>query len=417
MKKFITSLFCAALLPLAALEISVAQNKYRCKKGEKVTFLIQLDKGRENGDFQVLLQGGSYLAYVQKMSADANGRAHLTLNADRAGFLSVRVDDAGKSAAAAVAVDELKILPARERPDTFDRRWNRVRKALDISPVQYEIKEIVSQRENFRAFEVIVAMPEKDSPQLYAVMTMPSNAPAGRLAAHIFYGDRNVDSASAAYKENTLALSVDLQPLARGGRKVEVLPQVGKNFLKDLKKIDDLAGNIVPDIFKRAARAVQFVKTLPEWDNRTVIVSGIGLGGAQAIAAAALDEDVTLCVALSPAFGNHGGFDKGSESGWPRFHTAAGYQRDPERALKLLDDIDSCFFAQNIRRAEVIVYCGFLDDDCAPSSVYAIYNMVSSTEKQLYASFNGGHLPPAEVTEKIDHQIKAHIDRKQAAFR
>ena len=54
-------------------------------------------------------------------------------------------------------------------------------------------------------------------------------------------------------------------------------------------------------VFLRAARAVEYVKMLPEWDGKTIIVGGCSQGAAQSVAAAALSSGVTHLALGVPA--------------------------------------------------------------------------------------------------------------------
>lgn len=49
-------------------------------------------------------------------------------------------------------------------------------------------------------------------------------------------------------------------------------------------------------MYLRVLRALDYVKTLPEWDGKNLIVIGSSQCGAQAIVAAALDPQVSLCL-------------------------------------------------------------------------------------------------------------------------
>ena len=70
-------------------------------------------------------------------------------------------------------------------------------------------------------------------------------------------------------------------------------------------------------MFQRACRALEYLKSRPEWDGRILIVSGGSQGGAQALAAAGLDPQVTCCVALVPALCDHHGLLAGRQPSWP----------------------------------------------------------------------------------------------------
>ncbi len=417
MKKFVFLLFNAVVLPLFALEITPDKSDHSYKNGDKITFNIQLDKGRINTPFIVQLQGNRYIAPVQKLVSDENGRAKLTVTADRPGFIRVKVSDNGKIAAAAVAVDKEMILPARERPERFDRLWNRVKKNIELAPIQYESKEIPSDVKGFKTYELTILMPGEEAPPLYAVLTVPARAVPGRSAAMVYFHDAGIDKAAPLYRSGTIVLSVNPLPVKHDGEQGETLKEGGAFYGYPHWGIDDLEKNCFLPMFKRAYRAVQFIRDQREWDGRTLIVTGSGQGGAQAIVAAGLEPKVSMCIALSPTLGNHGGFENGGESGWPRFHQDENsYAANPDKVLNMLDFIEVCFFAQTIRQAEVCIYAGYNDQLTPASAVFAIYNSIPSPAKTVFTAVRGDHKIPAEIEKEILKRMAIHI-RKQQTFR
>jgi cephalosporin-C deacetylase-like acetyl esterase len=417
MKKITALLFSAVILPLCALEITPDKSDHLYKNGDEITFNIQLDKGRANTTFTVQLQGNRYIAPVRKLVSDENGRAKLVLTADRPGFIRARVNDNGKSASAAVAVDKEMILPARERPERFDRLWNRVRKNLELAPLRYESKEIPSNVKGFKTYEVTIFMPGEDVPPLYAVLTHPANAIPGRTAAMVYFHDSGIDKADPMYRSGMIVLSVNPLPVKHDGAQGETMKEGGAFYGYPLWGIDDLEKNCFLPMFKRVYRAVQFIREQPEWDGRSLIAVGSGQGGAQAIVAAGLDQKVSMCIALSPTLCNHGGFENGGESGWPRFHQdTAAYAGNPDKVLNMMDFIEVCFFAQMIRQAEVCVYAGYNDQLTPASAVFAAYNSIPSSNKAIFTAPKGDHKIPEDIEKEILKRINIHI-RKQQSFR
>ena len=55
-------------------------------------------------------------------------------------------------------------------------------------------------------------------------------------------------------------------------------------------------------------RSLDYVKSLPEWNGKVLIVKGGSQGGAQSIVAAALDNNVTMMIAEVPAMCDHSAF-------------------------------------------------------------------------------------------------------------
>ncbi len=417
MKKILCLLPIIAVLPLSALEITPAKKDHTYKTGEKIIFNIQLDKGRANTAFSVDVQGIRFTAAENKLVSDADGKAVLSITASQPGVIRVLISDNGKSAAAAVAVEKEAIRPAREMPENFHRYWKRSVKELDLVPVQYEINEISSEKKDFKTFDVKILMPGENTPPLHAVLTMPQNAIPGRCAAMIVYHDSNIGKAMPVYYPGTLTLSVNPLPVKHNGSQGETLHENGAFYNSHYQLTGNVEENCFQPMIKRACRAVQFMRDRMEWDGRTMIVRGTGLGGAQALAVAGLDQKISMCAAVAPALCNHGGFENGSESGWPAFHrNAAAYQSDPDRINAMLDLIDICFFAANIRRAEVCIFTGFNDRKSPASSVFAAYNMIPSEKKIILTDFHSIDQIPEKIATEMEKRIAEHI-RRQQTFR
>jgi cephalosporin-C deacetylase-like acetyl esterase len=191
----------------------------------------------------------------------------------------------------------------------------------------------------------------------------------------------------------------------------------GKYYMYRHWGADDLEQNSFVAMFRRNYRALQFLKSLPEWDQRTLIVYGASQAGGQALATAGMDPQVTFCGAVVPALCNHGGFENGGESGWPRFHQdTAAYAENPDKVLNMLDFIEVCFFAQMIRQAEVCVYAGYNDQLTPASAVFAAYNSIPSSNKAIFTAPKGDHKIPEDIEKEILKRINIHI-RKQQSFR
>ena len=137
-------------------------------------------------------------------------------------------------------------------------------------------------------------------------------------------------------------------------------------------------------MYYRVMRSLDFVKSLPEWDGKTLVSVGGSLGGAQSVAAAALDKDVTTAVIDVPCFCEFDGFASGRKCSTPIYRIpnieariAAGDRRP----------LDTCAYFDCVNLApmikcEVFVCTGFTDELCPPSNVYAFYNAIPATTKK-----------------------------------
>ena len=115
----------------------------------------------------------------------------------------------------------------------------------------------------------------------------------------------------------------------------------------------------------RVMRGLQYLKSRPEWDGKTLVVEGGSQGGLQSIWAAALDPDVTECRPFIPWNCNIGGPAAGRAHGdWHiPWVPALGYY-------------DAANMARRIPKTcrVTVTWAGLGDYICPPSGVAAFYN-------------------------------------------
>ena len=139
-------------------------------------------------------------------------------------------------------------------------------------------------------------------------------------------------------------------------------------------------------MYLRAMRALDFIKSRPEWNQKELVVCGGSLGGIQTIAAAALDPDVTIAVVSVPSGCEYNGYKQGRDAaglyrGKPGI---ARIEADPRLAVTLAYH-DGVNFAPRIK-GDIYVCTGFADELCTPSSVFAFYNALPATTKKFMST-------------------------------
>lgn len=117
----------------------------------------------------------------------------------------------------------------------------------------------------------------------------------------------------------------------------------------------------------RVVRALEYLKSRPEWDGRTLIVHGGSQGGWQSLVAAGLDHDVTFAMIEAPANCNPLGALEGRTPSWPGTVRAAE-GRSPENLAASL--FDGASFGRRAK-APAVFTVGFSDPAAVPSSVCA----------------------------------------------
>ena len=137
----------------------------------------------------------------------------------------------------------------------------------------------------------------------------------------------------------------------------------------------------------RIMRALQYLKTRPEWDGKNIRVAGGSMGGLQSMWAAGLDPDVTLAEPSIPWNCDIGGRDtlKRIIDPWYIHETPALRYYDNVNLAKRIPK--TC--TVNITRAGLGDYC------CPPSGIWAMWNNLKCPKKCRWVQGSThGHIPP-----------------------
>jgi len=133
----------------------------------------------------------------------------------------------------------------------------------------------------------------------------------------------------------------------------------------------------------RLMRALEFLKSRPEWDGKNLMAAGASMGGMQTVWAAALDPDVTEALADIPWCCDIGGEVVGRNRGtWYVKWSAPGLgYYDPVNLAKRIP----------VRTRFGIPRFGLGDYTCPPTGVMAMYNNVPCPDKRATGFQNSTH--------------------------
>jgi len=165
------------------------------------------------------------------------------------------------------------------------------------------------------------------------------------------------------------------------------------------------------DVYVGCARAIDFLCSLGEWDGKNVIVTGGSQGGALTIVTAALNDKVTMCAPFYPALSDLMGFLHQRAGGWPKFFT--DFYRDgqvdipKEQAVATLQYFDVVCFARMLK-VPTFMSWGYSDDTCSPTSVWAVWNAITSP-KQNDITPSSAHWRFPASQEKCWQWLKKHL--------
>jgi cephalosporin-C deacetylase-like acetyl esterase len=217
----------------------------------------------------------------------------------------------------------------------------------------------------------------------------------------------NLGGAAGWAKEGALALDINAHGLPNG-REKEFYDALAAGDLNNYRTRGRQSRETIYflGMFLRLLRAIDFLAAQPEWDGRTLVVSGSSQGGFQAITAAGLDARVSFFVAGVPAGCDHTGSLVGRIAGWPKF-IATSEAPPPREVVEAVRYFDCVNFAARAK-APGFFTVGFIDTTCPPTSVYAAYNALK-TPKEIHHDIAAGHTNTPAASAAMRAAIQRHF--------
>jgi len=380
--------------------------------GEKMVFTFTLDPGNETpekwklhylrrGDDDQTLEG----------TAPADKPFVLETALDRPGFVNVEVilkDENGKevcneklrpdgtklkrriifSAGAAVRPETLKDCG---EPAGFDGFWAKQKARLAALPFAGKVgKKLVKETKNCYVYAVSIPAPGPRPATGY--LTIPKNAKAKSLPVHLIFFGYGItpQRPPAEDPRNCIAFHVNAH-----GQKLEQPKEYYKEFFRsiggrgyayDHKQNQDPETSFFNGMALRDLRAAEYVKTLPEWNGRDLIVKGGSQGGLQSMWVAALDPDVTAAYASIIWCCDLAGAEKAKRC------NAVGRVK----YFPALEYYDPVFMAKRIKKAKIVIpRAGLGDYTSPPSGIAVCYNNLATPDKTVkwYQGSTHGEIP------------------------
>jgi cephalosporin-C deacetylase len=284
-----------------------------------------------------------------------------------------------------------KLGPAVPAPEDFDAFWQAKLKELSDVPPNPVVEKVniegVKNAEGMECYKVtldnirgthargILAKPAGEgkypamllvnSAGVYALdkAQVIAYAKSGWIVLNVSAHDLPVDEAEAYYKE------------------------LKENSLKNYFYLgsEDRETSYFLRMFLGCVRGAEYLTTRPDWDGRTLIVTGASQGGLQAFAAAALFPKITAVMANVPAgCDNHGPLANPPRAfGWPYWMSKVGTPpRDLEKATKTAGYFEGISFAARIH-CPTLIGVALLDIAARPAGVIAAFNAIDAPKELL----------------------------------
>lgn len=410
-------------LPLAVAAISFALSVFaadpviqgRTDKdlytaGEKIafTFTVTEDDGVPTQFFLKWVREGDDGVKTQEMVRVESGvPLKVETSMDKPGFVRVwarLVNNRGKdidsktmhfNASAGVDIDQLQGIA---EPKDFDAFWAAQKQklaAVSMEPVVRE--EIASSNPKVKMYKV--SIPCAGPRPATGYLVVPVGAQPKSHGARVTFEGYGMGGQRAPqwFSEDEITLSVNAHgfelgrdedyykafsaEISKGG--------VGGGYAFNPEQNQDPETTYFNGMMLRDLRALEYVKSLPEWNGESLTVMGGSQGGLQALVMAGLDQDVTSCDASVPWCCDMGGkAQMGRIGGWqPKYTNALNYY-DPVQHAKRIPTTCKVFLSR----------AGLGDNTCPPSGIAVVYNNIKGPKKIRYIQgsehMNWGKHPP-----------------------
>lgn len=384
-------------------------------RGQTVTFTVRVEhegKAVESGEVTWTLSKDGVEPRRTGKAALAQGQATITGGLDEPGFLQCSVTfQSGETKVtgnAGAGVAPLDIRPSVPMPADFVEFWDGKKKVLAAVPMNPRLTPVTSPTEGVEAFDL---QADSVGAPVSGYFARPKNAAARSLPAILTVHGAGVRSAilgaaTGWAKEGALALDINAHGLPNG-RDAAFYAALAAGELKDYRRMGRESRETIYflGMLLRLVRAIDFLAAQPEWDGRTVVVSGSSQGGLQAIAAAGLDPRVSYFVAGVPAGCDHTGAVANRIAGWPKFiETREKPGADVLSAVRYYDCVNFAALA----KAPGYFTVGFIDTTCPPTSVYAAYNALNA-KKEIFNDVTAGHTNTPAANAAMRAAVKAHF--------
>ena len=283
---------------------------------------------------------------------------------------------------AMISPEELRT--ADECPADLEEFWKNERAKLDAVPMNPRLEKIDSGRPGIDLYTV--KLDAGVSRPVTGYLAVPVGAKEKSLPIYLTFldgvaGDAYRNKALAVASYGCVAMITTWHGFDVGRDKAyyqENCKRIDRNRWESAERGRDEF--YFREVFVRAMRAADYLKTRPEWNGRDFLVGGGSLAGAQAAAVAALDPQVTLAFIHTPSNCGYNADLGGRKRALP-FHWITDSWMTPEMR-KAVPYSDIAHLAKFIR-CECYFCTGFADEICTPTNVYTAFNNVPPGVKKF----------------------------------
>lgn len=392
------------------------------RRGDTVSFTIKVEhdgKQVSEGEINWVLSKDGVEPRTTGRTKLAGGTAIVSGSLSEAGFLqcsaTFQEGEMKFTGLGGAGISPLEIRPSMPPPDDFAKFWEEKKRQLAAVPARPRLTAVKSPRDGVDAYDLQADSVGAPVSAYYARPTgaKPRSLPAILTVHGAGVNSSGLSTAATWAKQGAIAMDMNAHGLPNG-RDKSFYDELAAGELKEYRRRGRESRETIYflGMFLRLVRAIDFLTAQPEWDGRTLVVSGSSQGGAQAIAAAGLDSRVSFFVAGVPAMCDHTGSVAGRIAGWPKF-IETKEKTPPAEVVSAVRYFDAVNFAARAR-APGFFTVGFIDTTCPPTTVYAAYNALGSS-KEIFNDIPSGHTNTPAASAAMRAAVIRHFEGNRTA--
>jgi cephalosporin-C deacetylase-like acetyl esterase len=396
-------LFLTGAVAAVALEVSTSNPSGIFTSGETVAWSVS-SKDKPPVRYRIIRDSGQV---VREGSADLkDGSARIEIAPDQPGTLLLELNAGGgdvpkEQVFGGALVEPGKIARSSPRPADFDAFWNQQLAELAKVPPNPQLTPGKSGKK-----EIAHEFLEMDLPRgakLRGQVARPDgNEKLPAIIQFQYAGIYPLPAWNVVSKaaEGWLAVNINAHDLPLDQPK-EFYQQQEKGALKSYTMIgcESRESSYFLRMFLACSRAVDYVASRPDWDGRTLVVTGTSQGGLQAVVAAALNPKVTAMIVNVPAGCDTTAPLAGRGMSWPYW-----MKDQREEVVQTSRYFDALNFAPRVKCPSLVAF-GLLDRTATPSGVHQLTGQLGGPVEKLLMTAsdhkgNGGTQAPFKTRSK-----------------
>lgn len=364
-------------------DISIKNNLSSKQEGSVGYTVLDLkNKVLDTGRFDIKLNKGESRTMSFNMRPQNSGFYNLRI--------TINVTEYDDTLKRVFGVNPEAIHSATPRPDDFDRFWQNAVDSLAKIPMQTIVTlQPNMEREGLSCY--LIEVRSWGNVTVRGWLTMTKNPKRGRKLpvwlAIPGYGGTGVKPIYGNEDLAVLAFNIRGQGNSRDQINPSRVGYLTENIQNRYKYV--LRGAILDVI-----RAVDFIVSRPELDDKNIICSGGSMGGYLSLAAASLDHRIKICSANNPVFSDYRSL-VGSVD-WP-MQKIQEYSLQQKLPLKkILDNLDYYDLKNFVSKleCEALIGISFLDPLAPPYNEYTMLNNIKSKYRLFVYPTLAHEVPP-----------------------